>query len=122
MSEFKTIEYHPAFLSDIKALQKRFYTINDDLQIFISSAIKVYHRDGINTAKIMPVSDSRTNIPVFVAKKFRCKIARDSKSFRVVWAYIKKEDRIIFIEIYNKSDKEMEDLERIWTLPKYLPL
>lgn len=48
------------------------------------------------------------------------KIASDSfkgrgsnSGFRLIYAYFEKEDRIVFIELYHKNDKENEDRKRI---------
>ena len=36
-----------------------------------------------------------------------------NSGLRLVCAYFKEEDKIVFIEIYHKNDKENEDRDRI---------
>ena len=36
-----------------------------------------------------------------------------NSGIRVIYAYFNEEDKIVFIEIYYKGDKENEDKERI---------
>lgn len=54
--------------------------------------------------------------PIFKVKKFACKSlkGRGVKSgIRVIYAHIARSDEIHFIEIYTKSEKDIENRERI---------
>ena len=36
-----------------------------------------------------------------------------NSGFRIVYAHFENEDKIVLIEVYHKSDKEIEDKKRI---------
>ncbi|MDJ0652162.1 MAG: hypothetical protein QNJ27_04080 [Simkaniaceae bacterium] len=53
---------------------------------------------------------------VYKAKKFACKALKGrgaNSGIRVIYAYFPENDKVDFIEIYSKSDKENEDRSRI---------
>lgn len=57
---------------------------------------------------------------VIIVKKIACKSLKGNgvnSGLRLVYAYFKEEDRIVFIEMYHKKDKdkENEDRDRIVT-------
>ena len=43
MKTFNKISYIPEFKKDLKKLSKRFRTLEEDLNIFIKSQLKIYH-------------------------------------------------------------------------------
>lgn len=54
---------------------------------------------------------------ILKARKFACRSLKGKgaqSGIRVIYAYFKQADRIEFIEIYYKGDKENEDRERIF--------
>jgi hypothetical protein len=53
---------------------------------------------------------------VIKVKKIACKALKGrgvNSGLRLVYAHFEKEQRITFIELYHKNDKENEDRERI---------
>jgi hypothetical protein len=49
-------------------------------------------------------------------KKFACKSLKGKgvqSGIRIIYSYFEKDDRIEFVEIYYKGDKENDDRERI---------
>lgn len=118
MGIFNEIKYLSEFEKELKKLSKsRFRTLPEDLETFIDTPLKLYHK--LNTAYdgIMLISDLGIDYPeIYKVTKFSCKAlkGRGVKSgIRLTYAYFKNEDTIEFIEIYFKGDKETEDRERI---------
>jgi mRNA-degrading endonuclease YafQ of YafQ-DinJ toxin-antitoxin module len=114
---FKQIKQFPLFKKDLKKLLKRFRTLEDDLEIFIRTQLKLFHKIKKDNDGIKQITGLAKEYPlVFKAKKFACKSlkGKGAKSgIRIIYAYFEQEDTIEFIEIYFKGDKENEDKERI---------
>ena len=117
MGLFKKMSHVPEFERDLKKLVKRFSSIEEDLQNFIKFAVSLYHKQKIDSRAIFHISDIGLRSPkVYKAKKFACKALKGKgaqSGIRVIYAYHQEEDRVEFIEIYYKGDKESEDRERI---------
>jgi hypothetical protein len=101
----------PEFQKEFKRLRKKYKSLPEDLQEFC------------NVVSVIPLGNSkhfnvitRTEIFYIIKARFFCKYLK-GKSFRIVYSYFKQEQRIEFIELYFKSNKENEDRERI---KKYL--
>ncbi len=114
---FKEISHVPEFEKDLKKLIKRFASLEEDLQIFIKVAMNAFHKQNVDSRAILRISDLGINSPkVYKAKKFACKALKGKgvhSWIRVIYAYHEEEDRMEFIEIYYKGDKENEDRARI---------
>lgn len=115
--QFKLIAHLPEFEKDLKKLSKRFSSLEEDLQNFIKFALHVYHKQKIDSNAIFHISDLKIQSPkIYKAKKFACKSLKGKRAqsgIRVIYAYDDGEDKIEFLEIYYKGDKENEDRERI---------
>lgn len=114
---FKKITHVSEFEKDLKKLLKRFSSLEDDLRTFIKVAMHLYHKQKIDAKAIFPISDLGIKSPkLYKGKKFACKALKGKgaqSGIRVIYAYHEEEDRIEFIEIYYKGDKESEERERI---------
>jgi mRNA-degrading endonuclease RelE of RelBE toxin-antitoxin system len=114
---FKKISHIPEFEKDLKKLIKRFASLEEDLQIFIKVAMNAFHKQNVDSRAILRISDLGINSPkIYKAKKFACKALKGKgvhSGIRVIYAYHEEEDRMEFIEIYYKGDKENEDRARI---------
>jgi hypothetical protein len=114
---FKKISHIPEFEKDIKKLIKRFASLEEDLQIFIKVAMNAFHKQNVDSRAILRISDLGINSPkIYKARKFACKALKGKgvhSGIRVIYAYHEEEDRMEFIEIYYKGDKENEDRARI---------
>ena len=114
---FKKISHVPEFEKDLKKLIKRFASLEEDLQIFIKVAMNAFHKQNVDSRAILRISDLGINSPkIYKAKKFACKALKGKgvhSGIRVIYAYHEEEDRMEFIEIYYKGDKENEDKARI---------
>lgn len=110
MIEFEEIS---PFRKDFKNLLKRYRTLVDDIEI-VKRVLEILPEDR------PPFSYRIDNLGiegcVVKVKKIACKSLKGkgvNSGLRFVYAYFKEEERIVFIEIYHKGDKENEDRERI---------
>lgn len=101
------------FKKDLKKLSKKHRTLHDDVKI-VKKVLNVYPDErppfsyridglGIDTCVI--------KIKKIASKSFKGKGV--NSGFRIVYAHFEKEDKIIMIELYHKSNKVNEDKERI---------
>ena len=106
------------FDRDLRKLKKRFKTLEDDLTTFINNQIKLSHELRIENSGIVPIRGLGINSPkIYKAKKFACKSLKGKgvqSGIRIIYAYLDDLNKIEFIEIYFKADKENEDRERIF--------
>ena len=76
-----------------------------------------FHKLGIDTGGVFRIDGlGATSAPVFKAKKFACRALKTRGArteLRLIYAYVKSEDRIDLIEIYVKGAQETENRERI---------
>jgi len=114
---FKEIVYLPGFQQDKKKLLKRFRTLDDDLNTFKDVQLKLFHKLNIDNNAIEQISNLGITEPkIFKVKKFACKALKGKgvhSGIRIIYAYFEAEDKIEFIEMYYKGDKENEDRKRI---------
>jgi hypothetical protein len=115
--KFKQIEQLDKFKKDLKKLQKRFLSLEDDLNTLVNTQLFLYHKLNIDNQGIFPIENLGIQNPkLFKVKMFSCKSLKGKgalSGIRVTYAYFSVEDRIEFIEIYYKGDQENEDRERI---------
>ena len=114
---FQKIDYTEEFKKELKKLKKRFKTLEEDLQIFINTQLKLFHKIKLDNDGIKRVTGLKRKCPpVYKAKKFACRSlkGKGAKSgIRIIYSYFEQDDAIEFIEIYYKGDKENENRERI---------
>ena len=114
---FKQIKRTDTFEKDLKGLKKRFRTLPEDLETFISAQLKLFHKLNIDNKGIKQIPNlDKTFPPIYKARKFACKSLKGKgaqSGIRVIYAYYEEEDRIDFIQIYFKSDRSNHDSERI---------
>jgi mRNA-degrading endonuclease YafQ of YafQ-DinJ toxin-antitoxin module len=101
------------FQKDLKGLLKKYRTLNDDLDV-VKKVLEVLPDER------PPFSFRIDNLGletcVIKVKKIACKALKGrgvNSGLRLVYAHFEKEQRITFIELYHKNDKENEDRERI---------
>ena len=101
------------FEKDLKKLLKRYRSLEDDL----TTVRKVltaeprerppfsYRIDGLGIQSC-----------VIKVKKMACKTLKGrgaNSGLRLIYAHFEDEERIVLIELYHKTDKELEDRKRI---------
>lgn len=107
------IERLSEFDKDLKQLRKKYKTIDDDISI-VERVITVeptarppfsFNIDnlGLETCVI--------KVRKIASRSFKGKGAMSG--FRLIYAHFEQEDRVVFIELYHKSSKEVEDRDRI---------
>lgn len=108
-----TIEELYEFKSDLKKLSKKYRTISEDVEI-VKKVLNV------NSGERPPFSFRIDNLGldacIIKVKKIASKSFKGkgvNSGFRIIYAHFDKEDKIILIEIYHKSKKDIEDKERI---------
>lgn len=120
MSKFAKITRGDGFSKDLKQLFKKYRFLNEDLETFINAQLFAFHKLQIDNHGLFPINNLGFDLPqVYKAKKFACKALKGKgarSSIRVIYAYIPENDEIYLIEIYSKSHKENENLERIKAL------
>ena len=125
MTTFKEIHRLPEFDKDMKKLLKKFRTLEDDLDVFVRAELVLYHKLKKDNKGIFPIPGLGVETPkIYKAKKFACRSLKGKgvqSGIRVIYGHYEKEDRIDFIEIYYKGDKENEDKDRIMRYYKELP-
>ena len=98
---------------DIKKISKKYRSISEDIEV-VKKVLDVspyerppfsYRIDGIG------VESCIIKIKKIASKSFKGKGV--NSGFRIIYAHFEKEDKIVLIEVYHKSDKEIEDKKRI---------
>lgn len=101
------------FQNDLKTLLKKCRTLNDDLNV-VKKVLEIMPDQR------PPFSFRIDNVGVetciIKVKKIACKSLKGkgvNSGLRLVYAFYPDENKIIFIELYHKIDKESEDRNRI---------
>src|SRR5450759_4867650 len=101
------------FKKDLKSLLKKYRTLNDDLNI-VKKVLEIMPDER------PPFSFRIDNLGlktcIIKIKKIACKALKGrgvNSGLRLIYAHFQEENRIIFIELYHKNDKENEDRQRI---------
>ena len=105
MKNFKALD---AFQKEFKHLSKRYKTLDDDIGKF-KQILEVY---PTGVGKNFIIIHSLPNLKIIKAH-LACRSLRNNHLLRIIYSYFEKEQRIEFIELYFKGDKENEDRERI---------
>jgi hypothetical protein len=114
---FNDIRKLTEFKKDFKKLVKKFKTLDEDLNTFITNQLKLTHKLNIDNKGVVRISDLGIEYPkIYKARKFPCKALKGkgaASGIRIIYAYYENEDVIEFVEIYYKGEKGNEDRERI---------
>ena len=108
--EFDTL---PEFEKDLKQLLKRYRTLKEDL-----SEIKTILKKKPNERPpfSFQIADLGLKTCIIKVKKLACKAIKGrgvNSGLRLIYAWFEIEQKITFVELYHKSDKEIEDRVRI---------
>jgi mRNA-degrading endonuclease RelE of RelBE toxin-antitoxin system len=103
----------PVYKNDLKRLLKKFRSLIDDIEI-VKQVLE------IKPDERPPFSYRIDNLGiescVIKVKKIACKSLKGrgvNSGLRLVYAYFPEENRIVFIELYHKNEKQNEDRQRI---------
>ncbi|MCD4678798.1 MAG: hypothetical protein K8S00_00275 [Bacteroidales bacterium] len=103
----------PEFRKDLKKLLKRFRSLNDDLEVLKKD---LNDEPGQSPPFSYRIDGLGIETCVVKVKKIACKSLKGhgaNSGLRLIYSYFESEQRIIFVELYHKSDKEIEDRSRI---------
>lgn len=125
-------EYSEEFEKNIKSYFKKYRTIKDDLEIFKEllrgrfCEINISNKgETINIREIISKhinilyeeENLKQSISVIKERLAVKSLSNQGKTFRIIYIYCQNinntKDKIIFIEMYYKGDKENEDKELI---------
>ena len=101
------------FKKDLKTLLKRYRTLNDD--IYVVKQVLTTAPD-VRPPFSFRIDNLTLETCVIKVKKIACKSLKGrgvNSGLRLIYAYFKDQEKIIFVELYHKNDKESEDKQRI---------
>ena len=105
------------FNKDLKKLCKKYRTLEDDIEVLKKASIGLYHLQSLDNNGIFPIpSFCSEDVISCKVKKFASKSFKNKGSntgLRLIYIFIPKELKIVFIEIYYKGVKENEDKDRL---------
>ncbi|MBY0482789.1 MAG: hypothetical protein K2Q21_15650 [Chitinophagaceae bacterium] len=110
-----TFEELSEFTKDLKGLLKKYRTLNDDLGV-VKQVLTT--APGARPPFSFRIDNLGLETCVVKVKKIACRALKGqgvNSGLRLVYAHFEKEEKIIFIELYHKNEKENEDRQRILT-------
>ncbi|WP_213318590.1 hypothetical protein [Chlamydiifrater volucris] len=126
-NSFKRITRGVSFSNQFKRLKKKFRSLEEDLETFITAQLFAYHKEHKDNGGICRIpfrkSMPRKGVGCFKARRFSCKSLKGKGSktdIRITYAYISLRDEIYFVEIYLKADKANEDRSLFDAVWKYM--
>lgn len=111
MIAFEEIE---PFKKDFKGLLKKYKTLKDDLEV-VQQILEIL--PDARPPFSFRIDNLGIESCIIKVKKIACKSLKGkgvNSGLRLVYAYFKEEDKIVFIEMYHKNEKENEDRDRIF--------
>ena len=109
-----TFEELNAFRKDLKKLLKKYRSLNDDLEI-MRKVLRVEPKERAPFS--FRIDGLGIETCVIKVKKMACKSLKGrgvNTGLRLIYAHFEEEQRIVFVELYHKNNKENEDRERIF--------
>lgn len=101
------------FKNDLKYLLKKYRTLHDDLSE-VKTILKM--RPDERPPFSFRISNLGLETCIIKVKKIACKALKGkgvNSGLRLIYAWFPEEQKIAFIELYHKNDKENEDKKRI---------
>lgn len=101
------------FQRDLKKLIKKYRSLNEDLRV-VKKVLKMEPKERPPFS--FRIDGLGIDTCVIKVKKIACKSLKGkgvNTGLRLVYAHFEEENRIIFVELYHKNAKEVEDKERI---------
>ena len=101
------------FKKDLKSLTKKYRSLSEDLEVVKQVLIVVPNERPPFSFEI---SDLGLSTCVIKVKKIACKSLKGrgvNSGLRLIYAHFPEEDKIVFVELYHKNNKENEDRDRI---------
>jgi len=103
----------PEFTKDLKILLKKFHTLTEDLAV-VKKVLTVSPDERPPFS--FRIEGLGLSTCVIKVKKIACRSLKGrgvNSGLRLIYAHFDEEEKIIFIELYHKNEKENEDKKRI---------
>lgn len=115
MKKMNKIEFDELseFKKDLKLLLKKYRTLKEDLEVV---KLDLNDEPGESPPFSFRIDHLGLETCIIKIKKIACKALKGrgvNSGLRLVYAYFPEEQKITFIELYHKNDKENEDRNRI---------
>lgn len=115
---FEVVGRRPEFERDLKALKKKYRSLDEDIATLIRSGLHPFHHLALDTGHIEKMTEVQTSesMAMFKVVRMACKALKGTGSrsgMRVIYGYEAARDQVVLVELYFKGDKENEDRERI---------
>ena len=101
------------YRKDLKFLIKKYRSLPEDIEVVKQVLIVVPTE---RTPFSFEISDLALSTCVIKVKKIACKSLKGrgvNSGLRLIYAHFSEEDKIVFVELYHKNNKENEDRDRI---------
>lgn len=101
------------FDKDLKRLVKRYRSLPDDLEVLKKV---LCDRPGHHPPFSYRIEGLGLRTVIIKVKKIACRSLKGkgvNSGLRLVYGWMEQEERMIFIELYHKSDQALENRERI---------
>jgi len=105
------------FQKDLKSLLKKYRSLNDDL--YVVKQVLTTAPDARPPFSFR-IDDLTLETCVIKVKKIACRSLKGrgvNSGLRLIYAFFKDHEKIIFVELYHKNDKENEDKQ--WILNNF---
>jgi len=115
MKKMNNIEFDELseFKKDLKDLLKKYKTLKEDLEVV---KLDLNDEPGEGPPFSFRINNLGIETCIIKVKKIACKALKGrgvNSGFRLIYAHFPDEQKITFIELYHKNDKENESRKRI---------
>jgi mRNA-degrading endonuclease RelE of RelBE toxin-antitoxin system len=115
MKKMNNIEFDELseFKKDLKDLLKKYKTLKEDLEVV---KLDLNDEPGEGPPFSFRINNLGIETCIIKVKKIACKALKGrgvNSGFRLIYAHFPDEQKITFIELYHKNDKENENRKRI---------
>jgi len=103
-----------AFQKDLRRLLKKFRTLESDLDVVRQD---LADEPGEHPPFSYRIEGLGITTCIIKVKKIACRALKGrgvNSGLRLIYAWFEQEQRIVFVELYYKGEKELEDRERIF--------
>ena len=110
MHDFETL---PEFDKDLKRLLKKYRSLVSDIEV-VKTILRV--RPNEKPPFSYQINNLGITTCIIKVKKIACDSLKGrgvNSGLRLIYAHYPDEQKILFIDLYHKKDKEAEDRERI---------
>lgn len=101
------------FKRDLKRLLKKYRTLRSDLDV-VKKVLEFSPQERPPFS--FRIDKLGLETCVIKVKRIACRAMKGrgvNSGLRLIYAHFDKEDKIVFVELYHKGDKEQEDRQRI---------